>query len=108
LASPFRGLALACWAAAPFAAFVPLLMASTTSTQHKCNSVVLFPFSFIAVAVLGAAVRPTDAFSYLAAWVVPAVLLVGATLAASAAALAGRKLARKGHEAEFHAQGGSR
>lgn len=108
LASPFGSIALASWSSAPFAVFVPLLAVSSTAIQHKCNLAALVVFSFIAMALVGSAVQPTDPFSGVVVWVVPAALFVAATLACGVAALVGRILVRKVHGAQLSAQADSR
>jgi hypothetical protein len=93
---PIGGMALALWSVAPLSVFVPLILVSTTATQHRCNFFAILAFSVLAVAMVAVSLEPSDALSGFVAWVVPAILFVAAVFAAGCAALVGRILEGRG------------
>jgi hypothetical protein len=92
---PWGGWRLALWSAAPILVFVAPVLAFTAAAAQRAMLFTVLLFGAIAMLLVAQAANSSDAFSAWAAWVVPAVLFVGAVVAAGCGAAVGTLLARR-------------
>ena len=93
--SPCGGGALAIWIASPVAVFVLLVLMARGATAQRVAFAALLIFGASSLLLVRDAAQPSDAFSPVVSWILPAALFVGAACVAVLAAILASVLSRR-------------